>query len=246
MKTFNFVVIPLIVVSHFYAEEIRGQSAVPENVRASYNIDRFGDGIINEMIFGIPLPGPKVVGDTYISQDWKKGKVLLYGQEKFVGIYPVRYDLYSQEIEIQSAQGIRVIAGGKIRSFVTVEPYGRNSIFINIKEYSFKRPPSIDGFLKVVEDGPFALLSSTTINLKRPDYNEALNVGSRDYRIHKREKFFFLMNGTVTELPLRKKEFASLFPVGKRDLINQFIRDNNLRLDREPDLIRIFSELNSQ
>jgi hypothetical protein len=221
-------------------------SAIPDNVRASYNIDRMGDGIINEMIFGIPMPGPKLLGDTYIDGEWRKGKVLLYGQEKFVGVYPLRYDLDRQEMEVQHTGSIRVIPGNKVRSFVSVQADGSNAVFVNVKEYKFHESPAIDGFLRVVHDGTIGLLSAMVIEVKKPDYNEALNVGSRDYKVYKRENFYAMINGVLVALPSQRKAFISVFPAAKRALLESSIRANKTRLDREQDLVRLFAELNAR
>jgi hypothetical protein len=223
-------------------------SAVPENVRASYSIDRFGDGIINEMIYGIPLPAPKVIGDTYIDAEWNKGRIFLYEREKFIDGYPVRYDLDRQELEVRTPEGVRVIPGTKIRSFVTFETNApeEGSVYVNTREFSSAENEGFDGFFKVIVDGSMALMSATTVVVKKPDYNEAMNVGNQNFRIAKREKFFYASEGKVRELPTRKKELLGIFPAGSRESLNEFIGAKHVRINDEQGLAIIFGEYNSK
>jgi hypothetical protein len=222
-------------------------SAVPENVRASYSIDRFGDGIINEMIYGIPLPAPKITGDTYINAEWNKGRIFLYGNDKFVDGYPIRYDLDRQELEVRTTQGIKVIPGTKIRSFITFETNAppEGIIYVNAGEFSFPDGEEFDGFFKVIVDGSMALMSATTVVVKKPDYNEAMNVGNQNFRIAKREKFFYALEGKVRELPMRKKELLDIFPAERRASISEFIGARHVRTSDEAGLTLIFREFNS-
>jgi hypothetical protein len=223
-------------------------SAVPENVRASYSIDRFGDGIINEMIYGIPLPAPKVVGDTYIDANWNKGRIFLYERDKFIDGYAIRYDLDRQELEVQTPQGVKVVPGTKIKSFVTFEAGGspEGSIYVNAREFSFPDGNTLDGFLKVVVDGPMAFMSAMTVVVKRPDYNEAMNVGNQNYRIAKREKFFYALEGKVQEVPVKKKELLGIFPSLKRASIDKFITDKRIKTNDEEGLALIFKQYNGK
>src|SRR5215204_7443749 len=79
-------------------------SVIPSNVRAVNTIERLTDsnGLgNNEMMFGIPLPEGKVIGDTYLSTEWKKSVILLYDKNKLIEGFPLRYDIKSDELDIK-------------------------------------------------------------------------------------------------------------------------------------------------
>jgi hypothetical protein len=238
------VVLIFLVVSG--SSLIAQDSSIPENVRASYSQDRFGDGIVNEMIIGIPLPAPKVVGDTYIDEEWKEGRILLYDREKYIDGYPIRYDLDKQEMEIRTPQGIKVVGGAQIRTFVMLDE-GKSSpeVYVNAKDFKISPDVVYTGFLQVVEDGSMALLCGHTIKVKQPDYNEAMNVGNRDYRILKKENFFFMHNGVLTRVPEKKKELVEIFPEDRRKIMRDFMETNGLNASRGVDLKRLFHHYNS-
>lgn len=229
----------LIVTTHAISQST---SAVPENIRAAYSIDRFGDGIINEMIYGIPLPAPKVIGDTYIDEEWKKGAFLMYGNDKSIEGYEIRYDLDKQELEVRTSTGVKVVGGNQVKSFLTLDPDEAEPwIFINAREFKPDHGLRFNGFLQVLQDGNYALVSGYAIKVKRPDYNEAMNVGSRDYKIYKKEEMFFVRQGTLFRLPAKKKEFLSIFPEQAREQISTFMKSENLNSSEKADLMRIFS-----
>ena len=60
--SFKLLAFALIVSTNAVAQ---ATSALPGNIRAAYSLDRLGDGLMNEIMDGIPLPAPKVIGDTF-------------------------------------------------------------------------------------------------------------------------------------------------------------------------------------
>lgn len=222
-------------------------SAVSENIRAAYSIDRFSDGIVNEMIYGIPLPAPKMVGDTYIDDEWKRGGFLMYGHEKAIDGHELRYDLDQEELEIRTSKGTKVVSGNQVKSFVTIDPDEADpSMFINAREFNPGEGVRFKGFLRVLEDGDYAFLSGYSVKVKRPDYNEALNVGSRDYKIYKKEQLFYVVNGVLAPLPARRKDFISIFPGRAREGVADYMNSENLNPSDKTDLIAIFRYYNQR
>lgn len=216
-------------------------SAVPENIRAAYSIDRFSDGIINEMIYGIPLPAPKMVGDTYIDNSWMKGAFIMYGHDKPIDGLDIRYDLAKEELEIQTGEGIKLVGGNQLRSFVTIDAGGTDTcIFINSREFKSRDGIGFNGFLQVIEDGEYAVLIGYSVKVKRPDYNEAMHVGSRDYKIYKHEQPFYVVNGLLAPLPDRKRDFISIFPAQAQSPLTHFVKARKLNLSQKGDLKQIF------
>ena len=76
-------------------------SVIPSNVRAVNTIERLTDsnGLgNNEMLYGIPLPEGKVIGDTYLSTEWKRSVILLYDKNKLIEGFPARYDIKADDV----------------------------------------------------------------------------------------------------------------------------------------------------
>src|SRR3990170_1363664 len=118
MKNSIFVLLFFALISFGYA-----QSVVPNNIRAANTLDRLvEDGLSNaDMLYGFPLPEGKIIGDTYLETQWKAASILLYDKDKLIEGFPARYDIYLNELEIKAKNGIKVLKGDKVKSFVWMD-----------------------------------------------------------------------------------------------------------------------------
>src|SRR5687768_14078136 len=130
MKTFVRFIVLFILISKSYA-----QAVVPENIRATntleklQDLDRMGNA---DMLYGIPLPPGKVIGDTYMDPQWKNSAILLYENNKMIEGFQARYDIHLDELEIKARNGIKVLKGNKVKSFVWLDSvYSAPAYFVN-------------------------------------------------------------------------------------------------------------------
>jgi hypothetical protein len=148
------------------------------------------------------------------------------------------------ELEIKGKNGIKVLAGTKVKSFVWMDSFTNVPVyFINGKAFRNEIDVPFTGFLQVLTEGSVPLLKRTYIDIKKADYNIALNVGSRDEKILKKNKFYALMTDKVVALPGSRKKFIQLLNGDSR--LEEFIRDNNLTTSKEEHLKVIFEHYNS-
>src|SRR5688572_15892134 len=99
----------LILFTLLPCSKAGAQAVVPENVRATNTLERLQDldGLgLGDMLYGIPQPPGKVIGDTYLNTRWKQTSMLLYDSEKLLEGYPVRYDIQLDELEVKTRNGI--------------------------------------------------------------------------------------------------------------------------------------------
>lgn len=240
-----------MVVALFAVLQISGAfaqtSAIPNYVRIVNALERLTDsnGLgTNEMLYGIPIPPGKVIGDTYLSTSWRKSVVLLYKDNKVLEGYEVRYDLQSDELDFKSAKGVKVLRGSEIKSFVWMdslraEPY----YFVNARDYKLDGVP-LTGFFEVLVDGATPLFKKTRLNVKKATYNVALDVGSRDDKILKIPEYYTGRSSEVIDVPTSRKRTADLFP-GKEEEMSAYMSANDLSLKKEEDLILLFRQYNS-
>jgi hypothetical protein len=210
--------------------EASAQAVVPVNIRATNTLEHLFDfnGINNaDLLYGIPLPPGKVIGDTYIDTHWKNCSILLYDKDKLIEGYPARYDIYMDELEIMGRNGIKVLKGNQVKSFVNED---------NVP---------FTGFFQVLSDGAMPLFKKTSIGIKKADYNVQLNVGSPDDKILKKVKFYTVDEKRVVELPVSRKKLFTLFDEDY-EKIEQLVKDNNLSTSNEDHLVIIFQHYNSQ
>lgn len=199
---------------------------------------------ITDMFNGMPFarPDSKLVGDIYINPHWALTSIETKNSEKPLEWYWTRYDIYSDEMEIKTPAGIKVMKGGAIKQFTIQDSSTIDKKFISAANFKKEGVP-LTGFVQVLTDGQRPLLKRYTIIVKRPDYNPALNAGSRDTEITKDIDDYYAVEGELIKIPNTKKFIASLGEHG--DKVNAYMKANNLYLKDENDRVKIFEYYNS-
>jgi len=217
-------------------------SATPSNVRAVNTIERLTDsnGLgTNELMFGIPLPDGRIIGDTYLEKDWRVSVLYLYDGNTVIKNYPVRYDIKEDQFEVKTDAGIKGLSGQSVVRFTCVDsPRGKTATYVNAKEYvdAGSRP---QGFFEILVDGKIPLLKRESIVVKKADYNVQLSIGSRDDKILKKSSYYYANSSRISPLPGNRKKLQKVFG-GQSSEVGQFIDRNALSVREERDLIEIF------
>ena len=223
------------------------QTAVPDALRARFTIERLisGTGLSkSDLMYGIPLPPGSVVGDTYLDKKWNLSEIILYENDRVIEGYPIKYDIKGEMIEISARNGIKVIEARKIHTFAWIDSLIQTKhFFVNAKEYRLDGSP-LTGFLEVVSDGQVPLFKRTVIYERAPDYVPALDMGTRDTRILKKEVFYMRKGKDLKKIGSRRSLLSELGT--HADDVEQYIKVNNLDLDKENHLIRVFDYYNSK
>ena len=223
----------------------QNSSVIPPNVRATNTLEDLSRLTPNEMLYGIPLPPKQLLGDAYLNPHWQSANILLFTRETLLEGYPVRYDLLKDELEVKAKDGIKVLEGKRVKTFVWMDSVTRQpEYFINASQYTNSENSKMTGFFEVLVDGKFPLLSRPTATIREADYNVQFNVGSRDDKIIKKETLYYTKNNIVYELPKARKKFVAVFP-DERDNVEAFIRTNYLDVSDKGHVKRIFMHYNS-
>jgi len=92
--------------------------------------------------------------------------------------------------------------------------------------------------LKVYDSQHLSLYRKTLVEVIKPNYNELLNVGSRNFQIDK--DYFYLLwekkKGQFTELQGRKKELKEW---DHGDQVIAFVKNQHLDLKNKTDLVQV-------
>lgn len=223
-------------------------STVPANIRAANTLDRLSarDGIgSNDLMYGIPLPPGKVIGDTYLDTRWHAATLMLFDQEKMLNGYPVRYDIKNNELEIKAKNGIKVISGDKIKSFVWVDSLTKEpTYFVNANAYQIPGEESVSGFYEVVSEGEITVLKRTFLVVKKANYVVQFDMGSKDDHILKKQKYYYLQGNTLIELPSSRKKLVPLFGSHASEM-SEYIKQNALSTSEENHIQAIFDHYNA-
>jgi hypothetical protein len=223
------------------------QAALTENLRATNTLDRlstFSGNNVPDMLYGIPFPPGKIIGDTYLSTEWKNSTVFLYDNKTIEG-YPTRYDIATNELEFNAKNGVKVLDGNKVKNFVWIDGQTNQlSYFVNAREFKNSDNVPLIGFFEVLSDGMLPLLKRTKVLVKKADYNAVLNVGSHDDKILKSDDLYYAKDIHVLKVPSSSKKLTVLFGDKSAD-VKKFINDNSLSVGKEQDMAKIFEYYNA-
>jgi len=190
------------------------------------------------------LPGapPKVEGDVYLNKSFNLSVFQLY-DDKILEGYIAKLDLKLNEFDIVTAQGIKVLKGKQVKSFIFVDSLTHlQSNYVNTREWKIAEDEPIEGFFQILSEGELTLVKRSTVIFKKADFNAALNVGSKDHRYIKKESIYYISDKVATPMPT-KKNILKLFGEREKEM-NAYVVDKNLNLSKEHDLKRIFDYFN--
>jgi hypothetical protein len=212
-----------------------------------YAIERIasGTGLQSGNIVTMGTPPPGMKGDVYLNRHFNNVVFQLYDGDRIVEGYLAKLDLKQNEFDVMVPHGVKVLKGSMIKSFIFIDSLTKfQTNYVNIREWRTKEKSLYDGFIEILAEGNLTLAKRTELIVKKPDFNPALNVGSKDYRFLKREHLYYIMDRTLNELP-GKKNFVKIFG-GAENQIEKFISSNNLSISKIGDLIQIFDFYNGK
>ena len=222
----------------------QGQILNSNYLTTRYSLERIStEGIGNNSILpGLAPPSGELVGDPFLTLTFNSGNYVLY-DGTVVRNVPGKLDILRNEIYFKTAKGIRVFDGQKVKSFwysdsLTSTPH----TFINSREFNQRENDPEVGFLEIIQDGPVALLKKSKAYIIKSNYNQALNVGSRDDKIKKTYKFYYWADEVLNELP--KKTLTKIFG-DKKNQVDDYIKVNNLDIREQKHLKLIFEYANT-
>lgn len=239
MRVIGLIVVVVLISFHYSFS----QTAVPTQVRAQLTLAGLGSGLTKgDILYGVPLPPGRVVGDTYLNNSWNPAKIMLYGGKVIEG-FAVKYDVKEEMLEIRGRNGIKLLEARRVQTLVWADSAsGEQRFFVNAGEYREDGAP-LTGLLEVISDGDLPLFKKTFVVQKDPTYVPAFNAGTRDTKIMKKEKFYFSKTKNLTKVG-GKKTLLTAFG-DHSDEVEQFMKSNKLSTN-EDDLERIFEFYNSK
>lgn len=165
--------------------------------------------------------------------------------------FAIDYNIQRYNVVVEHDGAVYDIPGFMVREFVLEVPVGKKKEnrtetkrFINPNEY-YDLPQSVPHFVEVSGDDdpqPFKIYFGAEVTERAPNYNAALDVGSRSVRYFKKDRYFFYDGTDFRMIPGNAKKakrfFLDTYPQAKA-LINQ----QKLRLDELEDLMVLVQQL---
>jgi len=193
-------------------------------------------------MYGLPLPPGARIADFYFDKKWNKSAIKLYGYEREVVGFNVKYNVKDERVEVMTRDGIKVFNCSTIKTLAWVDSLTHENIFfVNAIEY--KSENKIDALLELLVEGKATLLKRTNLIFVKPDYVPALDVGSRDEKLRKEEVYFVSIDQRLYKIS-NKESLVTIFKE-KENSIDSFIKANKLKIKREEDLVKIITFANT-
>jgi hypothetical protein len=223
----------------------QSMGVIPPVIRSQETMRGLRNGIgPSELLYGIPLPPGELIGDGYLSLDWRLSSVMLYRDEKLLEGYLTRYDISGGVIEFKTINGVKIINGNNIKSLVWIDTISQTrSYLVNAKEYTDEDSTQLTGFFEVLADGKLPLFKKTNISIKLANYVPQFDMGTRDDVIQKLEIYYCAHGDKVSKVQLNKKKVIELC-AGKETEIKNFIKTNSLDVSQQHHLQAVFERYN--
>lgn len=186
-------------------------------------------------------PDAHIVGTPYLDETWQTSVIFLQeGGAPFKNI-PVRYDIYSDILEIKVGDQVKGLEGNKASRFSQVSN-GKERTFLHASQ--LKTTNAVRGFMEVLDSGKVQLLKHYSVTVIKPDYSPQMNVGSRDYKVLHQHTFYYNMGGIVSEVPAKRKKLLEIFHDRQSDVAD-FISREHIDLKEEAGLQKVFRFYNT-
>ncbi len=225
------------------ATGVSAQYAIPPEIRTQVAMADISSNAVSSsgnVVYGVAAPAGRVIGDVYIDPDWHIGTIMLESGV-LLEHYKIRYDLESQTLEIQTSLALKLLDSKMLKTVVWKDET-HTRYFVNASAFKLDETPLV-GVLEVLSDGQKPLLRRATMHVKKPNYNQALDVGTRDAKIYKKTALYCL-DGDKLKVVKGKKDIL-LALNDKQTEIESFISTNKLGTKTDFDVTRIFDYYNS-
>ena len=244
MRVHKFFVVSICTL-YFISPLAKGQDAA--NLRTFYSIGRINAVSSFGGMFNIMPTAPSTVTGNYYFDDeiLKKGLISVEGKDKPFGEFPMRYNLKSNELEVELKEGLRSLNLGQVSSFMWTDERGKESYFINLKDFNSNSVPII-GFAQVITSGKLSLLKKRRAIFQKTEFNPLEAEKADIDKIIKKEDFFFVKDSQAFLITKNKKDaIAFLGSIDTDQRIENFIIENGFNSKKELSLIQLTEFYNS-
>lgn len=190
----------------------------------------------------IKAPEKAVTGTTYLNDNWLTGSVEMTNGLTMKDL-SMRYDILTDNIEVNVNGKLSVIRGQEARSIVLIDPGTKSGyVLINGGLYE-KEGVRQTGFFRVVMNGNWSLLEKIEVVYEAPNYNQALGTGNQAGNYAQKSTFYIAQGTSVFQVVKNNKKFMASFPDQR---VAKFIKEEHLSLKQLDHLELIVDFLNKE
>ncbi len=225
----------LILAFCVIANDVCSQNTSPVDFERSTNPGH----VINE----IKLPLAKTTGSIYLIEDWQLGNFTIKGVPAYKGFF-LRFDLKDQNLEIKVDNKVKVCVLSRLENFsLENKDLDSSSYFVNINTIPNHYAINTKGVVQVLYEEKIVLYKYFYLETKKATYVPTVALGNRNEQIIKKSSYYVQSSGKVYKISASLKKNKELF-INQYIKVENFIKENKLKLKSESDLIKIVKYYN--
>lgn len=234
MKTLLSVIIAFCFFQQIFAQHSSNKRDLFEdNLNTIHYVDKIRSSNLDDLYEG-------VVGTPYLFDQWENGNIFLVGGDTVSDI-PIKYDLYSEQLLYRKSASLDSFIVNKvvIKKFEIRDPKtGVELTFVKTGENN-------DEFMELLYNGSSKLFLDHQKPFIKADYKGPYSKGIK-YDEYKNATQYYLLKKNSEFLKIRLNKSSILKSLSdKKKKIEEFIKKNDLDLNRELDVIRVLTYYDS-
>ena len=192
------------------------------------------------------------VGTTFLTDDWNSGTIYFTLNRKLED-QSFQYDIGQNQFllkgdkDLENMADARIIDAVNVIAFVVSDKSSANRQFINSMNAGLTvNGTPLLGFVEVLADGNLSLFRKIETSVLKASYNVALNAGTKQDKIIKKETYYFKKKGSNNLFEVDKNKQSNLsFLSDHQDKVKNYVKDQKLKFKDEEDLTQIVTYYNS-
>lgn len=226
----------LITLLAFALPVLLASAQTAPYISATANLQRQPYGYVTSL----PGPPPGVEGSFYLYDAWSPAEIIML-DDKLISDVSVKLDLLNQFVEIDHEGKLKVLPFNRIKYLTLKRVAAPTEYFVSGKALKFVGTP-YDGLFKISGNGNFKLLILTRTKQLKPNYNAALDTGSKDYTIVHEETFFIFKDNVAVLVSKNKRKLIEDMNAGFSGEFSGPV--NKSKLNKEANLLELIALLN--
>lgn len=230
---------------------LTAQEELPQSTKDALNFGTFNPNP-QYVIYGKGMQGGGMQGDAYLDTAWHASTIWFYvtavrrydpkASDSISG-YPIRVNLLDQIVEFDMGENVKGVDPSAIRRILYQGASGP-VFLVNTRTFGADQQ-DLPGFFQTLATGEMTLLKYTRLIVTKPTYNVALDVGSKDTKLFKRDEYYlFETKGQLQKVKLNKKQLLAAMARRKARL-ERLIDKERLDLGSEAGAIRLVQAYNT-
>jgi len=184
-----------------------------------------------------------IIGNTYLHEGWFFGSIEFINGA-LLADKGIRYNIKADVVEIRLDAILKGSDGKNVKRFELLNSLTQEKEqYVSASDFIINNTKLV-GFLRELKVGYYSLYSKTTVILIKGSYVRALDMGEEDDEYRKQTTYYLAKDKELIELSTNRKRFASVFFDSETEIL-KYIKEHNLSLKNERDLIKIVSFVNS-